>query len=1154
MGLHLTIADRLEPLADHLGDTLANVGDDPFDRPLVVVPSDGVRSWLVSHLARRHHIVANVEFVFPGEVVRRILALRPPNQAWEVGPLTWAVHHVQCANTGTLPDDSGLAAQRIMVARAIADRFDHYALRRPTMIHAWERGRDVDGQGRPLPADQNWQPALWRRLVDHLGTASNVGVLTAAAEHLQSGRLDANLPVDVHLFGLTGLPGPQLDLVCALSHRHNVRWWVPSPTLHLWRRVASLGASLDDHALARSRDPSADILEHPLGRAWSTTPRESLLLLARAVSRHNHQITIHDAEPPGVSGDTLLSHLQEAIRQDTTPPGAPTGGQTDLRRAIEAHDRSITWHRCHGAARQVEVLRDELIHLLNEHDDTGAPRYHPRDIAVLCPDVTSFAPLLEAAFAGDPTHGVPVIPLRIADRSLRRDLPLFEALIGILDVLVLTDVRFRASDVLGLLDHAPIRLRFTLDAAEVGQIAAWVEHTNIRWGLDRRSQDDVGIPADVTAFSWRSGLDQLILGAALPDGPARLGCGETVPAAGIEGDLVQTLGKLADLMHALETARDRLSSPADPDGWYQALAEVAHLTLAVEDDDAWHWDLLHRLLDDLATDARLGGWPASRPVAAEELARLVVCQLTGLPGRARFGTGAVTLSSLVALRGVPHPVICLLGLDGDLVDGSPPGVDDLLALDPNVGDRDPGRELRATLLDALLAAGERLVVVSTGHDLRTNAEVPPAVPLAELIDLIDATVRPVIGPSGDTRPAHHQITIDHPRQAWSERNFVPGELGRPVPFSHDRGALQAALQRQAPRAEPSPPLVLPAERLAEWDLDQLIASVEHPIRALLRDRLGVALPEEATTLDDLVPLHLNSLAAWKVNDDLLQRRLEAGLEWSDEAIDTWEHTLRRAGRLPPLVFGTRVLSEAHDLIESLVTTAAHLGLDLGAPTRSIGIDVELSTNGPDIWRRIRGEVTGVVDDALVVLTPSLVSAKHLLQAWFRLAALTATLPSGCSQAVVIGRRHAVRSGESPAAWHRLSLHDRNDAHLVLALAVDLAERARRSVVPFMAKTGWAWFTGGKRAAEEVWQRHDNAGECTDAWVVAGLGRLALDELLALSPASDEDDPPSSLPVPRWGEAPSRFGRWSHRVWSTFAATVHYETDDPATSGAPGDVT
>ena len=93
------------------------------------------------------------------------------------------------------------------------------------------------------------------------------------------------------------------------------------------------------------------------------------------------------------------------------------------------------------------------------------------------------------------------------------------------------------------------------------------------------------------------------------------------------------------------------------------------------------------------------------------------------------------------MRSVPHRVVCLLGLDdGAFPRKAPRDGDDLMLDDPHVGDRDPRSEDRQLLLDALLAATDRLIITYTGNDERTNAPRPPAVPVGELLDAVDATV------------------------------------------------------------------------------------------------------------------------------------------------------------------------------------------------------------------------------------------------------------------------------------------------------------------------------------------------------------------------------------------------------------------------------
>mgnify|MGYP000698710948 CR=1 FL=1 len=64
-------------------------------------------------------------------------------------------------------------------------------------------------------------------------------------------------------------------------------------------------------------------------------------------------------------GDTALHVVQSGIRDDLAPaPGlTDTSDQTDTSDPTVSADPSVEVHACHGPERQIEVLRDRLLHL-----------------------------------------------------------------------------------------------------------------------------------------------------------------------------------------------------------------------------------------------------------------------------------------------------------------------------------------------------------------------------------------------------------------------------------------------------------------------------------------------------------------------------------------------------------------------------------------------------------------------------------------------------------------------------------------------------------------------------------------------------------------------------------------------------------------------
>ncbi len=107
---------------------------------------------------------------------------------------------------------------------------------------------------------------------------------------------------------------------------------------------------------------------------------------------------------------------------------------------------------------------------------------------------------------------------------------------------------------------------------------------------------------------------------------------------------------------------------------------------------------------------------------------LLSALIAGRPTRANFRTGELTVCTMVPMRSVPHRVIVLLGIDAEVfprvqrIDGG----DDVLGVEPLVGERNPRDEDRQCFLDAIGAAQDNLLVFYSGADPVSGRHIPPA--------------------------------------------------------------------------------------------------------------------------------------------------------------------------------------------------------------------------------------------------------------------------------------------------------------------------------------------------------------------------------------------------------------------------------------------
>jgi exodeoxyribonuclease V gamma subunit len=1128
--LHIHRSDRADGLVEALRALLAEPPADPFAPEVVAVPTRGIERWITQRLstrlgtspAREDGVCANVLFPSPWRLVVDAVAsasgVEPETDPWLPERAVWTLLDVVDDCIGEpwlellsehLGGDPATAdplrrARRFATVRHLAGLLDRYALHRPDVVRAWAAA--------PAAGD-HWQAQLWRRLRAHIGAPGPAERLAAACARLAAEPEVLDLPERVSLFGLTRLPAGHRDVLAALAARRDVHLFLLHPSPALWDAVAAEVAGAPP-VVRRDGDPTATLPRNRLLASWGRDAREMQVVLAGAAAAavdHHHPVAPEPA--------TLLARIQADVRADRPPPALPLDGEPDERPLLDAHDRSLEVHACHGRARQVEVLRDAILHMLQ--DD---PSLEPRDVIVMCPDIETFAPLIHATFgtaapAEDDEEGAlppgerpPDLRVRLADRALRQTNPLLGV---VAELLELAHGRVTASQVLDLAGRDPVRRRFRLDDDDLVRLEEWVTESGIRWGLDAPHREPFGLQ-ELRQGTWEHGVARVLVGVTMTEDDRRLVDG-VLPLDDVESGAIDLAGRFAELVDRLASALDSLAAPQPVVAWTGAIALAADLLADPGPRDAWQRAELQRILDDVASEATAGSGAA---LALAEVRALLAERLEGRPTRANFRTGHLTICTLVPMRSVPHRVVCLLGLDDAVFPRKAPrDGDDLMLDDPRVGERDPRAEDRQLLLDALMAAQERLLVTFTGNDERTNAARPPAVPVGELLDVADRTVR-----TADGRPARAHVVVRHPLQPFDWRNFTAGELAGAAPWSFDRVTLAGARALQSGRADPPPFLSEPLgpQRAPVVALDDLVRFVQHPVRAFLRGRLGLSLGDFSTDVDDALPVDLDGLEKW----DIGQRLLDARLEGCDVRAAYRAEIAR--GHLPPGLLGKPVIDSLLPTVEDLVAaTEAEAGT---RPGETIDVRVAL-----DNGRTVTGTVAGVRGDALITTTFSRVAAKHRLAAWVRLLAVTASAPETGWRAVTIGRP---RSGDgitvatipplmADAAARGAFARSR------LAALVDLYDRALCEPLPIACKATAAYARALREgadadaAARDAWQGSYNwPGEADEPEHVLVFGRgRSFDELCAEDPRADERGP-------GWepGEA-TRFGRYAARLWT-----------------------
>lgn len=959
--------NRQELLARHLAARLDADPLDLFEREVVVVQSGGMARWLQMFLAEELGIATQFRFTFPAgylwELFGRVLPEIPKETPFASDILTWQLLRLMPtapgaeafgapgaqASSSSSPDIATFAplhryladgdmVKRHGLARKLAQCFDSYLAYRPHWVGAWLAGRQLG-----LGEHEAWQAWLWQRIGAEVGALPEAHPAELFFRALENDpALIGRLPARLTIFGIGAMPPPYLDIFKRLGNYIEVSFYLVNPCREYWGDLVTRRAE----ARAALETPEAlPLLEtgHPLLGSLGQVTRASMERLAG-----ENDVELFVTPSADLPAPALLHVLQAdmlAMRRR-----AP-----DERMRLDRDDASIQFHICHGATREVEVLYDRLLALF-----AADPTLQPHDVLVLTPDIVSLAPLIEAVFATPGESGAASaaarhgIPFTIADRPLELEAPLLRAFNALLD---LAHGRFDAESVLGVLEQPCVAERFGFDDEALEMARAWVGESGIRWGLSGASRAARGLPGD-DLHSWRFGLQRMLLGVALPQKPGALFAG-SLPFDAIEGVRTQVLGKLLGFVDALDSAMQQLARERSVAEWAQLLPAICQrfcydeARLAYADTSAQRAvNILRTTLQQLAQaaqDAR-----HDMPVPLDVMRRELKARLDDMPPGWAFLGGGVTFAQLLAYRGMPARVVCLIGMNDGAFPRNParPGFD-LLHRHMQPGDRDTRAEDRHAFLEALLSAREYLHVSWSGRGIRDNAELPPSALVAELRDAIDMTAQTSDGSVASTAStattASAALSVTHRLQAFSPRYFDGAD---PRLYSHAQQYAQAARAARTAHAAAAPaPQAFLARPLADVPPEllaiapaQLLNFFRNPAQHLLRNRLGIHLEESEGLLETVEPFVPDGLARYGL-------RTQVVADWQAGVRDfARAHALARArGALPHGAAGAVWFEQLWDEFTPFAEQVAASGGTPLPPCRialgAAGVDVSGSMAG-----------------------------------------------------------------------------------------------------------------------------------------------------------------------------------------------------------------
>lgn len=955
--------------------------DDPFEPEMILVQSTGMAQWLQMTLSQKFGIAANIDFPLPASFIWdmfvRVLPEIPKESAFNKQSMSWKLMTLlpQLLEREDftllrhyLTDDSD-KRKLFQLSSKAADLFDQYLVYRPDWLAQWETGHLVEGVGEA----QAWQAPLWKALVeytDELGQPRwhRANLYQRFIETLESATTcPPGLPSRVFICGISALPPVYLQALQALGKHIEIHLLFTNPCRYYWGDIkdpAYLAKlltrqrrhSFEDRELPLFRDSEnagqlfnsdgEQDVGNPLLASWGKLGRDYIYLLSDLESSQELDAFVD------VTPDNLLHNIQSDILELENRAVAGVNieefSRSDNKRPLDPLDSSITFHVCHSPQREVEVLHDRLLAMLEED-----PTLTPRDIIVMVADIDSYSPFIQAVFGSAPADRY--LPYAISDRRARQSHPVLEAFISLLS---LPDSRFVSEDVLALLDVPVLAARFDITEEGLRYLRQWVNESGIRWGIDDDNVRELELPA-TGQHTWRFGLTRMLLGYAMESAQGEWQ--SVLPYDESSGLIAELVGHLSSLLMQLNIWRRGLAQERPLEEWLPVCRDMLNAFFLPDAETEAAMTLIEQQWQAIIAEGLGAQYGDAVPLSLlrDELAQRLDQERISQ----RFLAGPVNICTLMPMRSIPFKVVCLLGMnDGVYPRQLAPLGFDLMSQKPKRGDRSRRDDDRYLFLEALISAQQKLYISYIGRSIQDNSERFPSVLVQELIDYIGQSHylpgdEALNCDESEARVKAH-LTCHHTRMPFDPQNYQPGNLQ-----SYAREWLPAA--SQAGKAHSEFVQLLPFTLPETVPLETLQRFWAHPVRAFFQMRLQVNFRTEDSEIPDTEPFILEGLSRYQINQQLLNVLVE-----QDDAERLFRR-FRAAGDLPYGAFGEIFWETQCQEMQQLADRV----IACRQPGQSMEID--LACNGV----QITGWLPQVQPDGLLRWRPSLLSVAQGMQLW-----------------------------------------------------------------------------------------------------------------------------------------------------------------------------
>ncbi len=725
--LNLLTAYNLKNLLAKLKKNLAASDSNPFRAKEIIIENSAQADWLTFEIAKHFGVAFNLKFTFINDFFKTILETFEKNidlNYYSKHNLQWRIIKILQNNPNineilSLYLEDNNPAKLFQISKLIAQLFYQYQIFRPDLIIDWNKNIfKLDTK------NDHWQFKIWQEIKKDINFTDYSEIILQFLRY-ENNFEKINLPKTLNIFGIFYLPPIFLKLLEKLSSNSSINLYIFNPCpQEYWFDLKTEKEKLkkQNYFDLSTAEINYEETKNSLLTYLGKTGREFLDSLFNLSNLSEEDLTQDYTE---INNNTLLKLLQKDI---LTLEDANFIDRIKI--PIKTQDYSLEIHSCHNILRELEVLKDYLFKLFSQDQSLT-----PQDIFVLTPNITEYAPYIEAIFTKIAPK-TPYFEFSICDLKLLNENKFINLFLKILQF---KNENFKITKILELLDNTIIQHAFGFNLNSLQIIKNWLKETDIKYGLNKNKN-----PA--TENTWENGLQRLLLSFALTQEKNEFYLehgyfSNLLPTKTIEGDNSILLGNFIYFLDQLNNLYLSIKNQENISNWQEILFYIIDEFIKPSDDFLNEVVILKNLILGLTNkETNLIKYANfTSKISLDLLLFYLQDQLTEMGYNKPFFRRGITFGNINSLAGIPNKIICVLGLNQNIFPQKPLKTSfDLLTKYPLKGDLNYHDLDKYHFLLTLLSAETNLYLSYIGQNQTDLSLIPSSPIITELKKYLQA--------------------------------------------------------------------------------------------------------------------------------------------------------------------------------------------------------------------------------------------------------------------------------------------------------------------------------------------------------------------------------------------------------------------------------